>query len=87
MVHASRRGERRPAAEGLQEEYRRLRPLGFGAATGLAYALWKLFTAELPLVLVLVLSSLLAGIGLLFFVTLRARLRTLPYDAYRKVER
>ena len=61
--------------------------LGFGFATGLAYALWKLFTAELPLVLVLVVASLLGGIGLLFFVTLRARLRTLPYDPYRKVER
>ena len=61
--------------------------IGLSAAGGFVFALWKLFSADLPLVLVLVIASLLGGIGLLFFVTLRAHLRTLPYDPYRKVER
>ena len=61
--------------------------LGIGVAGGLVFALWKLFSADLPPVLVLVLACLLGGIGLLFFAVLRAHLRTLPYDPYRKVER
>lgn len=50
-------------------------------------ALGALFLAEGPPALKLCLAALLLGGGLLFGATLRARLRTLPLDPYRKVQR
>lgn len=55
---------------------------------GLAgYGGYELLTSELALLPKLCSTALLAGGVLLLFVTLRARLRTLPYDPYTKVKR
>ena len=49
---------------------------------------WTLAThADLHLGVRLLLGALLLGSVLLFLATLRARLRTLPYDPYRDLER
>jgi hypothetical protein len=48
---------------------------------------WALATSDEPLALKLVLGALLAGGFMLLLATLRARLRTLPYDPYTEIER
>ena len=60
------------------------------AAGALGLAGWcgfALCTCELPLLLKLLFGALLAGGLLLLLATLRARLRTLPFDPYTRVER
>ena len=56
--------------------------LGLGA-----FALFEVCTCDVPLWLKLSLAALLVGGGVLLGATLRARLRTLPLDPYRKVQR
>ncbi|NOT29880.1 MAG: hypothetical protein HOP15_05455 [Planctomycetes bacterium] len=52
-----------------------------------ALGLWQLFRSDAPLALKLLVPALLLGGALLLGATLRARLRTLPLDPYRKVQR
>ncbi len=52
-----------------------------------AFGLWQLFLSDAPLALKLLFCALLLGGALLLGATLRARLRTLPLDPYRKVQR
>ena len=53
-----------------------------------AFGVTKLVTEDaIPLTLKLVLGALTGGLLCLFLVVLRARLRTLPYDAYTEVQR
>jgi anti-sigma factor RsiW len=59
--------------------------LGFLGLSG--FGLWRLFRSDAPLALKLLFAALLLGGALLFAATLRARLRTLPLDPYRKVQR
>ena len=61
--------------------------LALGFLGGSAFGLWQLFASDAPLALKLLFSALLLGGALLFGATLRARLRTLPLDPYRKVQR
>ena len=61
--------------------------LGLGFLGGSAFGLWQLFASDAPLPLKLLFSALPLGGALLFGATLRARLRTLPLDPYRKVQR
>lgn len=48
---------------------------------------WLVLSSELGLFEKALIAGLLIGFVLLFLCTLRARLRTLPYDPYTKVER
>ncbi len=52
-----------------------------------AFGLLQLFRSEAPMALKLLSAALLLGGALLFGATLRARLRTLHLDPYRKVQR
>ena len=66
--------------------------VGFAAlavgASGLAgWGAWSVFTSDLELVPKVLLAALCAGALILFLVTLRGRLRTLPYDPYTEIER
>lgn len=61
--------------------------LGLGFLGLSAFGLWQLFRSEAPPALKLLFSALLLGGVLLLGATLRARLRTLPLDPYRKVRR
>jgi anti-sigma factor RsiW len=49
--------------------------------------LWKLCASAAPLALKLLVAATILGGALLLGATLRARLRTLPLDPYRKVQR
>ena len=88
--------------EPMDHEWRRIarsptQRAGLGLAWSLAFVgafglvgwavslLW--FSTALALVPKLCLSALLAAAAILFLLAVRARLRTLPYDAYREVER
>ena len=87
--------------EPMDHEWRRLeRDAAQRAGQGLGWALlviggagligfggWGLWASDLPLAAKLLLGALLAGGILLLGTTLRARLRTLPYDPYTEVER
>lgn len=54
----------------------------------LLWAMFHLFTSsEIDLFAKACLGLLLGGLGLMFILMLRARLRTLPYDPYTDVER
>lgn len=57
---------------------------GLGLVGFAAYHVWA---SDAPALLKAILGALLAGFALLFLGTLRARLRTLPYDPYTEVER
>lgn len=59
--------------------------IGFLGASTLG--LWQLCVSDAPLALKLLCAALLLGGALLLGATLRARLRTLPLDPYRKVQR
>jgi len=63
--------------------------LVFVAGLGLlGWAVWAVATdPELELTPKLLIGGALLGASLLFLATLRARLRTLPYDPYTEVER
>jgi hypothetical protein len=59
-----------------------------GLARGSSASDWRTsWPPAEPLVLKLVVGALVAGFALLLGATLRARLRTLPLDPYRKVRR
>ncbi|HTF90367.1 MAG TPA: hypothetical protein VK843_18265 [Planctomycetota bacterium] len=89
------------AAEPIDHEWKRLArdPLqrtstvvGFVAlavgATGLAgWGGWMVWQSEMPMVPKTLLAALCAGGLILFLVTLRGRLRTLPFDPYTEIER
>ncbi len=51
------------------------------------FALFLLFSSDAPLAVKCLLGALVAGGALLLLATLRARLRTLPYDPYTEVKR
>ena len=66
--------------------------LGFVAlavgATGLAgWGGWMVWKSELDATPKALLAALCAGALILFLVTVRGRLRTLPYDPYTEIER
>jgi len=61
--------------------------LFIGAVGHLVWFLWALLSGEAELGLKLVTGALALGALLLFGLTLRQRLRTLPYDPYRDVHR
>ena len=87
--------------EPMDEEWARLArdplqrgTLGLGwillivGCVGLAlFAGWQLFASDAPLALKLLMGAFLAGGALLLGATVRARLRTLPLDPYRKIQR
>lgn len=87
--------------EPMDHEWRRLSEdgvqqagLGAGwfllAAGGIGLAGWVSFEvlrSDLPALVKLLLAALALGFTILFLLTLRGRLRTLPYDPYTKVER
>ncbi|HUR27554.1 MAG TPA: hypothetical protein VM509_05160 [Planctomycetota bacterium] len=89
------------APEPMDHEWKRLAKdplqrtstiLGFLAlavgATGLTlWGAWSVWTSALDLTPKLLLAALGAGALCLFLVTLRGRLRTLPYDPYTEIER
>ena len=57
-------------------------------ATGLAgWAAWMIWESDLSPTPKTLLAALCGGALLLFLVTLRGRLRTLPYDPYTEIER
>jgi len=88
-------------AEPMDHEWRRLERdplhrgstlLGFAGlavgAIGLAgYGAWSLWTSTMETTPKLLLGALCLGALLLFLATLRARLRTLPFDPYTEIER
>jgi len=61
--------------------------LGFGTAGLAGWVGFELWTSEMQLLPKLLLGLVCAGALLLFLVTLRGRLRTLPYDPYTEIER
>lgn len=61
--------------------------LALGSLGLSVFALVQLFRSGAPLVLKLLCATLLLGGALLFGATLRARLRTMHLDPYRKVQR
>lgn len=61
--------------------------LGAGVLGGGVYAALELALCDAPLALKLVLAALAGGLALLLGAVLRARLRTLHLDPYRRVER
>ncbi len=68
--------------------------LGLGVAlamTGIlglaAWAIYVLWSSDVPLVPKLCITAFVAGFAVLFWRTYHARARTLPYDAYTKVKR
>ena len=57
-------------------------------ATGLAgWGAWVIWESNMPATPKILLALLCGGALLLFLVTLRGRLRTLPYDPYTEIER
>jgi anti-sigma factor RsiW len=58
-----------------------------GVVGGGACGLFLLFESAAPPLVKLVVAALVLGFALLLGATLRARLRTLPLDPYRKVQR
>lgn len=58
-----------------------------GALALLMVGMWELVRAELAPLLKWPLAALVLGAAFLFGAVLRARLRTLPHDPYRKVQR
>lgn len=88
-------------AEPADHEWRRLAEDGLqraGAGLGWAlafvgglvlagYAAYEIYDSELSAVAKAAVCTFLFGLVLLFLTTLRARLRTLPYDPYTEVER
>jgi anti-sigma factor RsiW len=61
--------------------------LSAGALGLLGWGSVALFTSELELVTKALIFALLLGATLLFVATLRARLRTLPFDPYTEIQR
>jgi anti-sigma factor RsiW len=61
--------------------------LAFGLVAGLAWSVWSVAGTSWAWPLKLALSCALFGALALFLGALRARLRTLPFDPYRDLER
>lgn len=61
--------------------------LAVGALGLVGFGLLQLFRSQEPLPEKLLVAALTLGGGLLLGATLRARLRTLPLDPYRKIQR
>lgn len=61
--------------------------LFIGVVGHLGWFLWALFSSDAELPLKLLTGTLAIGALLLFGTTLRQRLRTLPHDPYRDVQR
>ena len=53
----------------------------------LGWLFFELLRSDLELLPKTCLTALLVGLGTLFLITLRARLRTRPYDPYTEIER
>jgi len=60
---------------------------GLGVFGTCGYGLFELYACGAPTLLKLLAFALFFGFSLLLGATLRARLRTLPLDPYRKVKR
>ena len=58
-----------------------------GVLAAVGWLGWTVATDPMPLVPKLALLGLLGGGTIVFFLVLRARLRTLPYDPYTEIER
>lgn len=58
-----------------------------GALGALAWVIWSFETSTLDPWIKLAFAALMAGLAILFGLTVRARLRTLPLDPYRDVQR
>ena len=59
-----------------------------GGAIALAFAAgWWIAESELPLAAKLGVAAVVAGFSILFVLTLRARVCTLPFDAYTDIKR
>lgn len=59
-----------------------------GGALGLScYGIYAVCYSDIPSLPKALVLSLIGGFLLLFLTTVRARLRTLPYDPYRNIER
>jgi hypothetical protein len=61
--------------------------LGLGVFGALGYGLFELYACGAPTLVKLLGFALFFGLSLLLGATVRARLRTLPFDPYRKVQR
>jgi anti-sigma factor RsiW len=61
--------------------------LGLGVLGGLGYGMFALLSSDAQPLLKLLVCALFFGLALLLGATVRARLRTLPLDPYRKVQR
>jgi len=61
--------------------------LVLGALGGIGYGMFALLVSDAPPLLKLTVGALSVGLALLLGATVRARLRTLPLDPYRKVQR
>ena len=61
--------------------------LFFGTVGAAGWGMIELLGSDLALMPKLLATSAVAGAAILFITTLRARLRTLPYDPYTEVQR
>ena len=61
--------------------------LAVGAVTGLGWLVLELLRSSFSLPLKTILGALLLGLVLMVAMAIRARLKTLPYDPYREVQR
>lgn len=60
---------------------------GLGAIVVSGWAIYALVTSDLPALFKAAYLAMIAAVLIFFGVTLRARLRTLPYDPYTEVKR
>lgn len=58
-----------------------------GGLIGFGWLALELSRAEMPLLPKVLVGLLIGGLTIVFLLTLRARLRTMPYDPYTEVER
>jgi anti-sigma factor RsiW len=61
--------------------------LAVGAVSGLGWLVLELLRSSFSLPLKTILGALLLGLVLMVVMAIRARLKTLPYDPYREVQR
>ena len=61
--------------------------LGVGALGLAGYGAYEVAVSDMPIAMKALLGTLCAGVVVLFLVTLRWRLRCLPYDPYTEIER
>lgn len=58
-----------------------------GVVGVIGFAVWAVAMGDAPIFVKVVLGALFLGGVMMLFATLRARLRTLPYDPYTEIER